>query len=50
MKRIYLVFEIGSGEIHRAFFSKEKAEQFIEILKEQNDMDCYEIIWTNLED
>jgi len=50
MKRIYLVFEIGSGEIHRAFFSKEKAEKFIRILKLQTDMDCYEIIWTFLED
>ena len=50
MKRIYLVFEIGSGEIHRGFFSKEKAEQCIEILKEQNDMDCYAIIWTFLVD
>jgi hypothetical protein len=50
MKRIFLVLENGEGTIHRAFLLKETAEQFIESLKEQTDMDCYEIIETILED
>jgi len=49
-KRIFLVFENGSGIIHKAFSTKETAEQFIETLKDQTDMDCYEIIETILED
>ncbi len=50
MKRIFLVFENGEGTIHKAFSNKFTAEKFIEQLKELTDLDCYEIIETNLED
>ena len=50
MKRIFLVFENGAGTIHKAFSNKFTAEKFIEQLKELTDLDCYEIIETNLED
>lgn len=49
MKKIYLVIENGAGTIHRAFNEMQKAEEMIEQLKKQTDMDCYEIMEIVLE-
>ena len=44
--KIYLIFEIGAGIIHGAFYNMEDALAKIEILKEQSGYDCFEIIPT----
>ena len=49
MKKVYLVFEQGSGIIHHGFFEKDKAEAMIKKLEEQTDMECYEILEVNVE-
>lgn len=49
MKTIYLVFENGSGAIHKCFYEKVNAEMYIAELEKQTDMNCYIIVETTVE-
>lgn len=44
MDYIYVVHEIGDGSIHLAFRNKVDAEAYVRQLKEQTQLECYEIL------
>jgi hypothetical protein len=49
-KSIWLVTETGTGIIHKAFNLYSSALEFIELLKLQTDLDCYELHEVELDD
>lgn len=48
METIYVVYEIGEGSIHLAFKNKLSAEEYIQRLKEETQLDCYVILTLRL--
>jgi hypothetical protein len=44
MENIYLVIENGSGDIHLAFKSEEKAKEHITELEQSTGLFCYEVL------
>ena len=44
MDYIYVVHEIGDGSIHLAFRKKLDAETYVRKIKEETQLECYEIL------
>ena len=42
-KNIWVVIEQGVGTIHKAFENEEQGKLYVEILKMNYDLDCFEL-------